>query len=355
MHEQFLLAALEQAKYGRGQCSPNPSVGAVAVQNGLIIAQSYHQGAGSPHAEPLVLQQFAKNTPNVILYVTLEPCNHWGRTPPCVDAIIDHGIERVVYAKADPNPIVAGNDTAAHLRAHGIETIHHPLAVIDEFYQSYCYWVRSKKPWITFKIAQSLDGKIAYEGGVREQLSNDLCQKLTHQQRANADIILTTSRTINLDNPQLNARLPGIVKQKKVAIIDLRGHVDVNATVFQTSATCHIYHGKGKRPSINPPNVEYHELTNTADSLSPLVLGEIIEHLGAAGYHDVWVEAGSMLFNAMHEANLVNRTIIYLVPRVLGTNAYSLYTANALFNKKHTVSWQVLQNNAVATVDWDLE
>jgi diaminohydroxyphosphoribosylaminopyrimidine deaminase/5-amino-6-(5-phosphoribosylamino)uracil reductase len=96
MHETFMLMALSQAEEGRGHCAPNPSVGAIAVQNGVVIAKAYHKGAGTPHAEPLVLSCFPKHTPSVTLYVTLEPCNHFGRTPPCVDAIIEHGVTTVV-------------------------------------------------------------------------------------------------------------------------------------------------------------------------------------------------------------------------------------------------------------------
>lgn len=106
MHEQFLLAALEQAKLGRGFCAPNPSVGAVAVQNGNIIAQAWHRGAGTPHAEQLLLSQIPPQTPGVTLYVTLEPCNHWGKTPPCVDAIINHGIEEVVFPILIQTPLL---------------------------------------------------------------------------------------------------------------------------------------------------------------------------------------------------------------------------------------------------------
>ena len=133
MHEKFLLAALEQAELGQGLCAPNPSVGAVAVQNGNIIAQAWHKGSGTPHAEQLLLAQIAPKTPGVSLYITLEPCTHWGKTPPCVDAIIEHGIEQVFFAYLDPNPLVAQNNSAKKLEAQGIQATHIPLPVIDAF------------------------------------------------------------------------------------------------------------------------------------------------------------------------------------------------------------------------------
>ena len=152
MHNKFLLAALEQAKKGRGSCAPNPSVGAVAVQNGKIISQSWHKGAGCLHAEQSLLKDLPSGMNDLTLYVTLEPCNHWGRTPPCTKAIIEHGIKKVVYAFSDPNPLVAKNNTPEVLRQHGIECIYFPLPTIDEYYQSYHYWTRSGKPYVTTRF-----------------------------------------------------------------------------------------------------------------------------------------------------------------------------------------------------------
>ena len=151
MHKKFLLAALEQARLGQGFCAPNPCVGAVAVQNGIIIAQACHRGAGTPHAEQLLLAQIPPKTPGVSLYISLEPCNHWGRTPPCVDAIINHGIEQVIFAYLDPNPVVAKNNSSERLRAHGIKVTHYPVEEITEFYKSYTQWTLTRKPRVRLK------------------------------------------------------------------------------------------------------------------------------------------------------------------------------------------------------------
>ena len=209
MHKEYLLSALEQAKLGRGLCAPNPSVGAIAVQHDKIIAKAWHPGAGLPHAEQILLTRMPPSCQDVTLYVTLEPCNHWGRTPPCVDAIIAHKIKRVVYAYADPNPVVSVNNSPKILAEHGIEVLHFPLPEIDRFYQSYHHWLLTHKPWVTVKIAQSLDGHIAGSQGVRVSISNSACSGFTHKQRKDSDVILTTSRTILQDNPLLTARLPG--------------------------------------------------------------------------------------------------------------------------------------------------
>lgn len=347
MHKQFLLAALEQARIGLGVCAPNPCVGAVAVQNGKIIAQTSHRGAGTPHAEQLLLAQIPPKTPGVSLYISLEPCNHWGRTPPCVEAIINHGgIEHVIFAYADPNPIVAQNNSTAQLRAHGIKVTHYSVDEISKFYESYTHWTLTREPRVTVKMAHTLNGKIG-RADERVMLSNSLCETFTHQMRAATDVILTSARTIRVDNPRLNVRLGTKEQAKPVAIIDRQLTLDKGATIFSTAAHCHIYHCEAR-------DVVY---TNSSLHWVPMLdggmdLSAVIKHLGELGYHDVWVEAGGAIFSALHHAGLVHRTYLYLVPASLEQNAISAYQQNGIFNRPHTVSWQVMNDNIVACIDW---
>lgn len=347
MHEQFLLAALEQARLGRGQCAPNPSVGAVAVQNGKIIAQAWHKGAGTPHAEQLLLAQIPPHTPGVSVYITLEPCNHWGRTPPCVDAIINYGVETVIFAYLDPNPVVANNNSSTTLRQHGIEVAHYPLPVIDEFYKSYTHWILTGKPRVTVKMAHSFDGKIAGSKGERVYLSNSLCEQFTHQMRAASDVILTSARTILLDNPKLNVRLNDKEESKPVAIIDSSLGLNKEAQIFSTAQHCFIYHNNGLSTSY--PNSSFY---STPKKNGKMDLAAVINHLGGLGYHDVWVEAGGALFSSLHQEGLVDRTYLYLVPTRLGENAISAYQNDGLFKREHTVSWHAMGNNMIACLDW---
>jgi diaminohydroxyphosphoribosylaminopyrimidine deaminase/5-amino-6-(5-phosphoribosylamino)uracil reductase len=347
MHKKFLLAALEQARLGQGHCAPNPCVGAVAVQNGVIIAQAYHRGAGTPHAEQLLLTQFPPKMPGVSLYISLEPCNHWGRTPPCVDAIINHGVEEVIFAYLDPNPIVAKNNSPEKLRAQGIKVTHYPVAEITDFYQSYTYWTLTKKPRVTVKIAQTLNGKVGYAEGERVILSNALCEQFTHQMRAAADVILTTARTVQLDNPRMNVRLGDEIQKKPVAIIDRQLCLNQKSTIFSTAAHCHIFHCNEQKTSY----------TNSSFHLMPannglMDLSAVIQQLGALGYHDVWVEAGGALFSALHQEGLVDRTYLYIVPTSLGQSAISAYQQSAVLNRAHAVSWQAMDDNMIACLDW---
>ena len=348
MHEQFLLLALEQAWLGRGSCAPNPAVGAIAVQNETIIAQASHSGSGSPHAEQLLFSMLPDDCSNITIYVTLEPCNHWGRTPPCVDALIKHRVCRVVYAYRDPNPVVAENNTPALLSAAGIDVVHHPLPEIDAFYASYAHWTKTKLPFVTVKMAQTFDGKIAGEYGQRVTLTNDLCSLFTHKQRLHTDIILTTAVTINQDDPLLNARVEGRIVSKPVAILDRRGSIKPYAKIFETAKQCIIY--------TNAPLtrcsqfVEKSKLSFYPLPTAPLGfdLFALFCHLGELGYHDVWVEAGAGLFNALHQAGLVQLTYLYFSPVLLGKAATSLYADVTLFNQLKEITWQPMGNNVLA-------
>lgn len=351
MHKPFLLAALEQAWLGRGMCAPNPSVGAVAVQYGKIIAQSWHRGAGTPHAEVLLLNSLPEHCPDVTIYVTLEPCNHWGRTPPCVDAIIKQGIKNVVYGYSDPNPKVRANNTAALLNEQGITVLHHHVPEIDRFYQSYQHWMLTHKPWVTAKIAQTFDGKIGAIQGARAIISNSLCAEFTHQNRLHSDVILTTARTINRDDPWLNVRLPGLVRAKPVAIIDTQLTLNPHAKVLAHAAHCHVYHGALNAIKNQHTNCSYH-VVPLAGVDNQLDLSAIMNHLGRLGYHDVWVEAGSELFNALHNAGLVNRTYVYLVPKILGEEGILAWRNTDPFQRACSITWQAMGDNMIAQFDW---
>ena len=322
-----MQAALKQAQCGRGVTAPNPAVGAVAVRDGNIIAQAVTAPRPDvPHAEQLLLQQLPEDCSDVTLYVTLEPCNHWGKTPPCTVGIIAKRFKQVVYAYRDPNPLVSENNTPARLLEQGISVLHYPMPEVDAFYQSYAFWVKTGRPWVTVKMAQTFDGKIAGEHGARVQLSNHACFELTHKARLASDVILTTARTIKQDDPALNVRLDGKVIAKPIAILDNQNILPKNAKIHQTAEKIHLYR--------------------------EMQLLDILQDLGRIGYHDVWVEAGSQLFNALHREQLVQETRLYLVPNTLGDKALSLYhDANVLADAKK-ITWQAMSDNLCVILDW---
>lgn len=350
MHKPFLLAALNQARLGRGKCAPNPAVGAVAVRDNQIIAQATHLGAGTSHAEKLLLEKLAPNLDNLTLYVTLEPCNHWGRTPPCVEAIIKYGIKRVVYAYHDPNPLVSINNTPLILKANGIDVIHYPLPEIDEFYQSYRHWTLTKKPFITVKIAQSLDSKIAGLNGEPVRISNDECNFYTHQQRLYTDAILTSANTVNMDDPLLNARLNTETIPKNIVILDRTLKVNPNSRVFNHAKECHIFYDERLEVKNVLKNTHYHPVKCNKVKLP---LKSVTYKLGELGFHDVWAEFGKTLFNEIHTCKLVDKTLIYISSDILGENALSLYENNHIFNAYREIKWHPLGNNVVLSLLWN--
>jgi diaminohydroxyphosphoribosylaminopyrimidine deaminase/5-amino-6-(5-phosphoribosylamino)uracil reductase len=199
-------------------------------------------------------------------------------------------------------------------------------------------------------MAQSLDGKIGAKKGPRIMLSNDFCSQFTHKKRAACDVLLTTANTIRLDNPKMNVRLNDKEYGKAVAIIDSHLVLDSKATIFSTASHSHIYYNEGVNSThALIPNCSYHPISSLAGGLD---LKAIIQHLGATGYHDVWVEAGGALFSALHQQRLVDRTYLYLVPTSLGKNGVSAYQQDGLFDREHTVSWQVMADNMILCIDW---
>ncbi len=243
-----------------------------------------------------------------------------GRTPPCIDSIVAYGVKEVVFATLDPNPVVAANNTPERLRAHGIKVTHYPLPEIEDFYRSYIHWTLTKKPWVTVKLAQTLDGKIAGLNGRACRISNNSCFQFTHQKRKQSDVILTTSKTINIDNPSLNVRMNGEVENKVVAILDRKCMLKATSTIFNTAKLAQVYVGQ----SLFDYELPNHFISHLApEKEGGFDLSWIVNHLGTLGYHDVWVEAGGILFNALHKLKLVNQTFIYIAPFNLGKESLS--------------------------------
>lgn len=349
VHEHYLMMALEQAWLGRGRCAPNPSVGAVAVKDGQVLASGWHAGPGRPHAEQVVLSALPPGLSNVTLYVTLEPCNHWGRTPPCVDAIVAYGIKQVVYGFSDLNPIVLQNKTPQLLAAQGIDVVFHPSLQVQHFYESYVHWVQTGRPWVSVKVAQSLDGKIADHHQHPCTLSNSACFQFTHQHRLYTDVILTTAKTILNDQPLLNVRLTEQPVPKTLAILDRTLKLPTTSPVFQTMRKAYVFYDQTLSKPSTHPAIDY---VGVAAQGSHLCMETILAHLGKQGMHEVWVEAGSELFQTLHTRRLVQRTYLYVTPKVLGNAAYSLYQDETIFQQPHSVSWRVLEDNVVLTIDW---
>jgi len=352
LSSHFLLKALSLAEIQRGSCAPNPAVGAVIVDEcGNILSTGYHRGPGTCHAEVDALNQLKTPSTGKAIYVTLEPCCHWGRTPPCTEALIQAGIKRVVYGYTDPNPLVTGKGIKL-LRAAGIECELFPLPEIGNFYQSYHYWHTTKKPFITAKIALSLDGKIAGKNGERRQITGKELNEFTHARRQKSDAILTTSRTIIHDNPQLNARYKNNITAKPLYILSRKLDLPLDAKIFSTAKSITIFHShqvdKNQTAPFLAKNARCIAVNETTDGLC---LEEVISVIGKDGIHDLWVEAGGACFSAFVEQKLAQRLLIYVAPIWIG-EGISAFNKNFKLDllPTHCILWQQVCNDAVCEI-----
>ncbi|MEO8401390.1 MAG: bifunctional diaminohydroxyphosphoribosylaminopyrimidine deaminase/5-amino-6-(5-phosphoribosylamino)uracil reductase RibD [Gammaproteobacteria bacterium] len=353
MDNFFLKQALDLAKLRRGFTSPNPSVGAILVnREGQIIGSGYHQGPGSPHAEIIALQSLTESPENSTLYVTLEPCCHIGRTPPCTDAIVNANIGRVVYGYRDPNPIVSG-EGAALLTTAEIRCEHIMLPEINLFYQSYDYWQRTHKPFITAKLAMSLDGKIAGEAGERKQITGRELQIFTHQMRKTSDAILTTAKTIIQDNPQLNIRLENTVIAKPLYILDRQLTCPLDAAIFTTAQSITVFHAvhadQEKREQLQAQGARCVVIDETPEGLN---LIPIIEHIGNDGAHDLWVETGGKCLASFLKNNALQKLLLYIAPVWFGRGQSAFKPGFSIDLTDFSGSWQQIGPDSVLEIDF---
>ena len=317
--QAFLLQALQAAKPYRGRCAPNPAVGAVIVKDGDLLAEGAHHAPGQPHAEVTAVQQSSDaELVGATIYVTLEPCCHWGRTPPCTELLIEKRFARVVYAQRDPNPQVDGGGEA-QLRAAGIEVQQVEVAEISDFYRSYRHWLQYQRPWVSLKMALSMDGFIAESDGQAVALSDTTSNDYTHQCRWHSDAMLTTAATVNADNPQLNARVGEQVLAKPIYLIDRHAGIDLSLQLFDSAASITLLHGETAPAERLDALIERGVRLIAIDEVDGgLDLKQVIDQIGQDGVHDLWVEVGAHVFTSLLSQELADRILLYVCPLELG-------------------------------------
>lgn len=350
----FLLLALEFAKVRQGFCSPNPSVGCLITdETNQIIATGYHLAAGKPHAEIEALNNLPNNITPHTLYITLEPCCHHGKTPPCTDAIIQSGCKRVVYAYKDPNPIVSGNG-AELLKKAGIQCEHIIVPAIDDFYRSYTHWQQTKQPFVTAKIALTLNGKIAGTHGAPIRITGDELNHLTHCLRKASDAILTTVKTILFDDPKLNSRMPNETIPKHLYIIDRHLRLTPDKKIFQTAKSITVFYSVPAQTSaldaLKQAGVRCIEVPVTDDQR--LDWQVILTQIGADGVHDLWVEAGGVCFSSLVEQQYLQRAFIYIAPRWLGEGQMAWTKQINFAESAKQIRWQQCGNDVFCEIHW---
>lgn len=349
--QKWLNRALALAEARRGYCSPNPAVGAVVVKDNQIIGEGTHWACGHPHAEVMALRAAGEAARGASMYVTLEPCTHTGHTPPCIDAIKASGINAVFYAMHDVNQNVSGGG-AALLNKSGIHCHKIQSAGVEAFYQSYFFWLARRRPWVTAKLALSLDGKIAGAAGAPTQITGKEAQIFTHQQRRRSDAILTSVATIITDDPQLNVRLGNTAEFKPLYILDSKLRLPLSAKILKSDKPITLFYDEAcnsaKLDELQKAKVRCIPVKKSANGLDLL---KVISLIGQDGVHDLWIEAGGKLFFSFVEKNLVKTVFLYIAPKLLGENATSCYTSSFSFlTSSSTIQWSNLGNDAMAKI-----
>jgi diaminohydroxyphosphoribosylaminopyrimidine deaminase/5-amino-6-(5-phosphoribosylamino)uracil reductase len=339
---EFMARALQLAERGRFTTDPNPRVGCVLVKNGRIIGEGFHERAGQAHAEINALKNANEDTNGATAYVTLEPCSHHGKTPPCCDALIDAGIKRLVVAMKDPNPLVAGRGLE-RCKVAGIEIICDVLrADAEKLNRGFVSRMTKNRPFVRSKIAMSLDGKTALTNGESKWITSPEARADVHLFRAGSSAILTGIGTVLADNPSLNARVDFEIVQPIRVILDSTLQMPLNAEMINAMGrililTCST--DEQKQVLLKQAGFEIHVLP---DKMGRLDLHAVMDFLAQQEINNVFVEAGATLNGALLEANLVDEWLIYMASCVLGDKgrgAFSLPELQSMADKKN-LQWQ---------------
>ena len=312
---ECMSLALTLSKFGCSDVGGNPMVGCIITRDDKIIAQDYHRKYGEGHAEINALDKINHKAENTKLYVTLEPCSHFGKTPPCSDALINSGVKKVFVAMLDPNPLVSGNGIKLLIDA-GIEV---EVGLLENeaknINRGYIKRMHTGMPFVTSKIAMSIDGRTAMKNGESKWITSEASRKDVQILRSENQAIMTSSKTVLNDNPRLTVRLNNSESNPLRVIIDSNNKViDKSLNIFSIDA---------KTLVLNKTNSE--TLPN-----GKLDLKSILYNLGEMGINYLLLEAGSSLNGAMLNASLIDEYIIYTAPVILGSNAKPMFEAPLL-------------------------
>lgn len=324
-----MARAIQLAKKGWFTTSPNPRVGCVIVKQGNIVGEGWHEQAGCAHAEVNALKAAGMHAKGATAYVSLEPCSHTGKTPPCANALIEAGIQCVVFAMQDPNPHVAGRGLQI-LKDAGIEVVG-PLLEADaqNLNRGFVQRMQTGRPWVVSKIACSLDGRTAMASGESQWITGPQARADVQRLRAESCAIITGIGTVLKDDPQLNVRderfaLNGTIRQPLRVIIDSRLRIPLNAKILSAAGKCVIIHAfeyAEKQQALAEQDITCIKLANTAGQVD---LAQVLTWLASQQCNQVIIEAGQTLNGALTQAGLIDEYIIYMASTLLGSTAQPL-------------------------------
>lgn len=326
----FMHMSYELAHKAKGWASPNPNVGAVLVKNNTIIGQGYHKMPGKSHAEIIALQEAGAKAKNSTMYVTLEPCVHWGRTPPCVDTLIQAGLKRAVISSYDPNPLVYKKGIK-QLKTAGIDV---SVGLLEEknfqLNESYIKFITQNIPFVTAKAAVSLDGKIATRTGSSKWISSSKTREYMHLLRGEHDALLIGIQTLLTDDPVLTVRHPHWKGKQMVRIvIDTRLRFPLKAKILETLSSGEILiltgrniNGK-KEDTLKKMGVQIIKIPGASQKINMI---KALQILGQKGISSVFVEGGGKILTSLIEKRLIDKMFVTISPKLIGgTKAPSLF------------------------------
>lgn len=322
-HIAFMQRALDLARQAKGRTSPNPLVGAVIVKDGKVIGEGYHKEAGTPHAEVHALNAAGENAKGATLYTNLEPCCHWGRTPPCTEALIGAGIAHVYVAEVDPNPSVAGKGVQqlqnAGINVH-VGVCEQEASDLNEVHRKY---IRTGKPFVILKTAMSLDGKIATTSGESQWITSEASRQRGHEVRDAVDAILVGRGTVERDNPALTTRLQDREGQDATRIVlDSHGRTRTDARIFNAQSEAGvIIAATAEAPTENVNALEKagaKVITVPASHGNQVCFKSLMEILGKREITSVLIEGGGEINASAIAAGVVDKVICFVAPKLIG-------------------------------------
>jgi diaminohydroxyphosphoribosylaminopyrimidine deaminase/5-amino-6-(5-phosphoribosylamino)uracil reductase len=312
---RYMLRAVTLARKGLGRTAPNPPVGAVVVRGSRIVGEGFHPRAGEPHAEVFALRQAGEAAGGATLYVTLEPCSHHGRTPPCVDAILEAGIARVVVGCVDPNPVVAGRGIRI-LRSRGVKVeVGVSRRQTAELIRWYASWMEKKRPYVIAKAAMTLDGRIAAPSGDSRWISSEESRALVHELRDRVDGILVGRGTVDMDDPLLTCRIPGGRDPLRI-VVDPGYRISAASRCLGSRAVILTALDPEERPEIMQTGSRVIRLSTSPQQR--FSWEDILSRLGEMGLHAVLVEGGSAVLSGLIRSRLVDELLVFIAPKLLG-------------------------------------
>ncbi len=319
MERKYMERAIELAKRARGFTSPNPMVGAVIVKDGRVIGEGYHERCGELHAERNALASLTESAEGATIYVTLEPCCHYGKTPPCTEAIIEHKLAKVVIGSRDPNPLVSGKG-AAILRKAGIE-------VVEDFMREECdainpiffHYITTKRPYVAMKYAMTMDGKIATRTGASRWITGEAARNHVQTLRHAYKGIMVGIGTVLADNPMLNCRMQGGIDPVRI-VCDTHLRIPMDCQIVQTADTIEtiLATSTNEKKKIDQLIKKGVQILQIPEKDGCIDLNLLMQTLGEKGIDSILLEGGGRLNDSFLREKLIQKAYVYLAPKIFG-------------------------------------